>query len=123
MGTFCKSKKSRRRSRKSESRSSLIGSSYGRRLRVEQLEDRRMLAVITVDSLDDNLIVNGEVTLREAIVAANTNVSVDGSAAGSVGADTILFDAALAGQTITLGGTELQITEALTIDARHWRRM
>jgi len=71
--------------------------------------------VITVTSLDDNLFADGEVTLREAIVAANTDASVDGSTAGS-GADTIEFAAALSGETITLGA-ELAITEALTIDA------
>ena len=52
----------------------------------------------------------------EAILAANTNTSIDGSTAGS-GADTIEFAAALSGETITLGGLELEITEALTIDA------
>ncbi|WP_148073081.1 choice-of-anchor Q domain-containing protein [Bythopirellula goksoeyrii] len=91
-------------------------SSYGRRLHVETLEDRRMLAVITVTSLADNLFIDDEVTLREAILAANTNTSIDGSTAGS-GADTIEFAAALSGETITLGGLELEITEALTIDA------
>ncbi len=75
-----------------------------------------MLAVITVTSPADNLFVDGEVTLREAIQAANTDAKVDGSEAGS-GADGIKFSAALSGQTIKLGGTELRITEALTIDA------
>ena len=83
----------------------------------QTLEDRRMLAVITVSSLADNMDVDGMVTLREAIQAANTDSSVDGSVAGS-GADTIEFSAAaLSGQTITLGGSDLEITEALTIDA------
>ncbi len=74
-----------------------------------------MLAVITVTSLADNLFADGEVTLREAIVAANTDVSVDGSTAGG-GADRVEFAAALSGETITLGA-ELAITEAHTIDA------
>lgn len=87
-----------------------------RALRFESLEDRRMLAVITVDSLEDNLTVDGQVTLREAIQAANTDTSVDGSVAGS-GADTIEFDASLAGGTISLELGELQITESLTLDA------
>ena len=91
-----------------------------RRLAVETLEDRRMLAVITVDSLLDNFdpgapTSDGVVTLREAITAANTN-AVSGDAPAGSGADTILFDAALSGQTITLGGTELEITDTLTID-------
>ncbi len=90
--------------------------SRARRLRIEPLEDRQLLAVITVNSLADDLVVDGMVTLREAIQAANTNGSVDGSMAGS-GADTIEFVTALSGQTITLGGTELEIIESLTIDA------
>jgi len=50
---------------------------------------------------------NGDVSLREAIHSAK----------GSVGADTITFDAGLSGGTIMLAGTELEITETLTIDA------
>jgi len=61
-----------------------------------------MLAVITVTSLIDNLFVDGEVTLREAIVAANTNLPAGDAPAGDVGIDTIEFAAALSGQTITL---------------------
>ncbi len=82
---------------------------------LERLEDRIVPAIITVTSIADDLIVNGQVTLREAIQAANTNSRVDGSTAGS-GADTIQFAAGLAGQTITLGGTQLQITSPLTIN-------
>jgi len=91
---------------------------HDRSLRLEPLEDRRMLAVITVNSMADDLVVDGMVTLREAIQAANTDTSVDGSVAGS-GTDTILFDGSLSGQTITLDDMEgeLTITEALTIDA------
>ena len=50
----------------------------------------------------------GDLSLREAIDLAH----------GIVGADTITFAAALSGATITLGGTELAISEALVIDAR-----
>ncbi len=109
-------KKSRRPSSVSRS-GRWVGQSLTRRLHVEQLEDRRMLAVITVDSLADNLFVDGEVTLREAIAAANTNLPVGDAPTGSIVGDTIRFAAALSGQTITLGGAELSITEALTIDA------
>ena len=83
---------------------------------MEALEGRRLLATITVDSLIDNAFPDGNVTLREAILAANTDTSVDGSIAGS-GADTIEFSAALSGGTVILGGAELEITEALSIDA------
>ena len=51
---------------------------------------------------------NGVVSLREAINSSNANL----------GADTITFGPSLSGATIVLGGTELVITEALTIDAR-----
>ena len=49
---------------------------------------------------------NEQLTLREAINLANLNL----------GPDTITFANRLRGQTITLGGSELEITEALTID-------
>ena len=54
-------------------------------------------------------------SLREAIAVANA-----GDADGVNGlADTILFDAGVfgAGATITLGGTDLEVTETLTIQA------
>ena len=92
----------------------------GRRLGFEALEDRRMLAVITVTSLTDDLIVGDGVTLREAIFAANLDISVDGSVAGN-GADTIYFDTSLFAtpQTLTLHKGDLDITEALTIEATY----
>ncbi len=91
-----------------------------RRLRIEPLEDRRLLAGVTVGNNLD--VVNGVTTsivaliampgadgisLREAILAANA----------TAGADTITFAPSMSGQTITLGGSQLEITEALTIDA------
>lgn len=51
-------------------------------------------AVITVTSLSDNSTLDGLITLREAISAANGDVSVDGSPIGS-GADTINFASSL----------------------------
>ena len=49
-------------------------------------------ATITVDSADDETPAdNGNCTLREAIVAANTDVAVDACPAGSSGLDTIEF--------------------------------
>lgn len=61
---------------------------------IEHLEPRRLLATIVVTDLNDDTIGNGQVTLREALIAAETDSSVDGSAAGA-GADTILFDPSL----------------------------
>ena len=52
--------------------SSFVKSSYGRRLRVESLEDRRMLASIVVDSLADNTTPgDGLTTFREALTGAD----------------------------------------------------
>jgi len=56
---------------------------------------------IVVTSLADNSTADDEVTLREAVLAANTDTSIDGSAAGK-GPDVIRFARALAGKTITL---------------------
>ena len=78
-----------------------------RRLRLETLEDRRMLAVATVDTELDVVDINdGLTSLREAIFAANT-IS---------GADTIEFDPSLAGKTILLTQGELLISDDLTIN-------
>src|SRR5262245_17501663 len=88
-----------------------------RRLAVEALEAREVPALITVTSLDDNTTTDGQVTLREAIQAANTDVSVDGSTAGS-GADTITFAPALfAGgpQVVNLQGALPNLSSGITI--------
>jgi hypothetical protein len=70
--------------------------------RFEALETRTVPATITVTSLADNTTTDTLITLREAIQAANTDASVDGSTAGS-GADTIVFDASLyAGGDVTV---------------------
>jgi len=88
---------------------------FMRPLRCEPLEDRRMLAILTVDSLLDVVEADGLVTLREALEAANTNAAVYDAPAGSATeTDTIRFDPALFTDgenpvpgTITLGGMEL----------------
>ena len=73
----------------------LRGKSSGRWARtVETLECRTVPATITVTTLGDLAVGNNLVSLREAIQAANSDTSVDGSTAGS-GADTIVFDASL----------------------------
>ncbi|QDU11904.1 choice-of-anchor Q domain-containing protein [Gimesia aquarii] len=71
------------------------------RTAAERLEDRTLLTVFTVVNTNDS----GTGSLREAIELANVNV----------GADTISFDAALAGQTIILD-SELLISDDLTIN-------
>ena len=73
-----------------------------RQLQFEPLEDRQLLALFLVSNTDDA----GTGSLRDAIAMANS----------AAGADEITFDSALSGQTIFLND-ELEITEALTIDA------
>ncbi|MEM7316108.1 MAG: right-handed parallel beta-helix repeat-containing protein, partial [Planctomycetota bacterium] len=86
-----------------------------RGLSFEFLETRNLLATITVDQIVDSSGTNNDVSLREAIEAANTDTSIDGSTAGN-GPDTIVFDASLSGKTINLS-SEYVITRPLTIDA------
>ena len=89
-----------------------------RPLRLEILEDRRLLSVTpyVVNSLADNTDLDGVVTLREAIEAANNNAIVGDAHAGSdVETDVITFDSSLHGGTITLGGERLFVTDELEI--------
>jgi len=83
---------------------------YRRPLRFEPLEDRRLLAVVTVDTIDDTIdFGDGLLSLREAIFATNT----------VPGPDTIEFDASLTAggsATILLTQGELAITDSLTIN-------
>ncbi len=90
-----------------------------RLLRVEVLEARRVLAAYLVTTLDDVVDgADGEVSLREAIQAANTNLAVNTVPAGDAGpgvVDEISFAASLSGGTITLSGSQLSITDAVSI--------
>lgn len=83
-----------------------------RRLLSESLENRLLLTTYFIDSLADNTTVDGEITLREAIGAANSDAPVGDAPAGS-GADTIDFDG-LTGTIDNLLGT-YAITDDLTI--------
>lgn len=60
---------------------------------------------ITVDTFADAIDTSGDCSLREAIIAANTNTSVDGCAAGT-GDDRILLAAGT--YTLTISGQEEQ---------------
>ena len=85
---------------------------FMRRLQNESLEARNLLTIITVDTLTDEAdgsIVDGDVSLRDAIAAAAPW-------------DTIDFDSSLSGGTILLTMDELWITRSLTVDASALRR-
>ena len=60
-----------------------------RRLFVEQLEDRRMLAVIAVTTTADSLAADAACSLREAIINANTDSATHPDCAAGTGVDTI----------------------------------
>src|SRR5262245_23549887 len=92
----------------------------GTRLGLEVLENRLAPAVtLLVTGPGDAVAADGVVTLREALLAANSNTTVNEAAHdGSGGTDSIRFDTAGAfatPQTIRLGGTALTITDAVTI--------
>src|SRR5580765_4130942 len=82
------------------------------RLCVEALEDRLVPATLMVNTLADNTANDNHLSLREAVNAVNA-ASVAGLDAGAAAqisgafgtGDTILFDAALPGQTIALSLT------------------
>ena len=90
-----------------------------RRVLMESLEKRHLLTTFFVTDLNDDTLVNlagdNQLSLREALEAANTNASVDGSAAGSaVDVDVIRFEGGVSG-AIILSGTQLGISDELSI--------
>jgi titin len=80
-------------------------------------------AMIVVNTLADEDINNGSCSLREAIVAANTNASYNGCAAVGAGVnDEIKFDLGGGTPTINIGGTPLPaITEWVTVNGGNGR--
>jgi CSLREA domain-containing protein len=87
-------------------------------LHLEALEDRCVPAVIVVTTAQDEVGGDdGKISLREAIMAANTNAAVFEAPAGSAGLDTIRFAPDLAGKMINLNSElgPLTVTESLTL--------
>lgn len=86
-------------------------------LKYQSLEQRQLLASFTVTTLLDSAdgSTDGQISLREAIIATETNAPFGDAPAGELGGDTIRFDAALDGQTIALTNGELAITQRLNI--------
>jgi hypothetical protein len=87
-----------------------------RRLLFEPLEDRRLLATLTVNSLLDVVDANdGLVTLREAVTAANTDTQTELNETGN-GADVIQFAGSLSGDIVlSIVGDSYNASSALAI--------
>lgn len=81
------------------------------------LEQRQLLTTFVVDTLVDDAsgATDGLVSLREAIVAANTNEAFGDAVAGAIDGDRIEFDPSLLGGTISLTAGELEVTDDLII--------
>ena len=113
-------RKARRRTVKGMDRSSSARQSN--QLSFDQLEARNLLATLVVNSTADLPVdlTDSVVTLRDAIEAANNDVLVAPGGETGNGVDTITFDASVftggSSSLIRLNGTELEITEELTID-------
>jgi CSLREA domain-containing protein len=85
---------------------------------IESLESRKYFTAFIVNTTADTVAADGFLSLREAIIAANTNTaSADAKAGTAFGTDVILFAKNLQNATITLGGTQLDITERVMINA------
>jgi hypothetical protein len=78
-----------------------------RRLRIEPLEDRRLLTTLTVNTLIDenNGIGVGGVSLREAVGAANTGDTINFSVTGTI-------------NLLTTAGGQISIGKSMTIQGR-----
>jgi predicted outer membrane repeat protein len=101
---------------------------FARYLRLELMEDRRMLATLTVNSLADTHInTDGVLTLREAVEVVQLgdksgldSLTATNQVIGTLGSsDTINFASTLNGGTITLSLLlgEIGFSKSLTIDA------
>ena len=100
-------KRATRSENRSNRQNTLARSVYHRRLRCEELEERRMLSVFVVNNLNDGPVANpGDLagSLRQAIFDANH----------STGQDVIQFGSGLSG-TITLTAGELAITDSVSV--------
>ena len=89
---------------------------FFRSLRIEPLEQRALLAILTVNSLADGPVnlTDGTVTLRDAIRAANNDLQVSPGGPTGSGADEIQFQSGLSG-AITLNQGQLGLTSDLRI--------
>lgn len=82
---------------------------------VETALTRSTTGPLVVNTVADSVAGDGKCSLREAVQAADTDLAVEECPAGQAGHDTIVFDPALADQTIVLTSL-LQLQSALTLD-------
>ena len=95
---------------KKRSRSRLKETNY------QKLEPKNLLTTLTVTTTSDVVDLNdGLISLREAIFAANDNAAYGDAAAGDVTGDVIQFDPSIAGGTIELNGSEIEISDDVVI--------
>jgi len=104
----------------SKRRNSTTPSNARRLLTIEELQVRQVFATLVVDTLLDGplvqLVGDGRISLREAIEAANTNQSVDGSVSGqSSVVDIISFSPTLTG-TIKLSAGILSLKQGVIVN-------
>ena len=91
-----------------------------KRLDFNQLERRDLLATFVVNTAVDDAsgASDGLVSLREAIIASNTNQAFGDAAAGSATGDRIVFASSLNGLSQSLVNGEYEITDDLVITGR-----
>ena len=91
-----------------------------KRLDFNQLERRDLLATFVVNTAVDDVsgASDGLVSLREAIIASNTNQAFGDAAAGSATGDRIVFASSLNGLSQSLVNGEYEITDDLVITGR-----
>ena len=87
----------------------------------EQLEPRRLLTVFIVDTTIDGPGMgdsDGVISLREAVVASNTNAAFGDAPAGSASVDVIQFHEDIEGQSILIDSSQgaLEITGAMEMN-------
>ena len=88
---------------------------------IEALEPRRLLTRFVIDSLADApeadlATPDGEVTLREVIVAANTNAPFGDAPAGEADGDFLVFSGNPANRSLYITGGPFVITDDLLLD-------
>ena len=103
----------RQSSKRSSSRRTVRRSNFAESY--SPLEPRLALTTFLVNTLSDTVTNDTDISLRDAITAANTNEAVGNAPAGEASGDIIRFDPSLLDGTITLTGGELSITDDLMI--------